>query len=193
MFLLLFSLLYNNCCISIFKCNIFGWFCLNLWCIFKNVYCFRAGFFFQFFSSFVHIIRNETCGGRFLSLKRRKIWRKCALMHLEWVGTRDCVFFFGCMIEIDYKHRAKSKCSFYSLFGQLKWKEYQTFLNCSWCRLTLWNLIVSFQQHWRFYFRLYSSYFGVNNRMWINNGIVRALDEWTRAFKVNRTHELWNF
>lgn len=21
-----------------------------------------------------------------------KIWRKCALMHLEWVGTRDCFF-----------------------------------------------------------------------------------------------------
>lgn len=58
------------------------------------------GFFFQFFSSFVHIIRNETCSGRFLSLKRRKIWRKCALMHLEWVGTRDCVFFLAAWLRL---------------------------------------------------------------------------------------------
>lgn len=110
------------------------------------VFFFQFLFFFRSYYSKWNMRRTIS-----FSQETLKIWRKCALMHLEWVGTRDCFFFFGCMIEIDYKHRAKSKCSFYSLFGQLEWKEYHTFLNCSWCRLTLWNLIVSFQQHWRFF------------------------------------------
>lgn len=191
MFLLLFSLLYNNCCISIFKCNIFSWFCLNLWCIFKNVYCFRAEFFQFFF--FIRSYYSKWNMRRTISFSLETQDMKKMRFNAFGMSRHERFFFFW-LHDWDWL-QASGKIKMFILFV-IRPTQMERIPNI-FESLVMPADIVEFNcfisTALTFFFYLYSSYFGVNNRMWINNRIVRALDEWTRAFEVNCTHELWNF